>query len=304
MPSTPGPHAFDDRGDALSIHEASTLLQVPAPTIRSWERRYGLPTGSRSSGGHRRYTRDDLVVLRRMRDEIAGGRRAADAATVASTAARVSPQVYIADIVAAAQRLDAQAVVNPLELARVTLGLPATIDDVLLPAMREIGSQWEVGRADVAHEHLATTAIQAWLRDQPRRTEVPTRYGPVVLGCGPQDFHTLGLDSIAALLSQRGVDCRNLGARTPVDSMIRAVRQTDAAAVLIVSHLAPGRTSALEVMRAVSQTDTAVYYAGNAFTSRQSRVGVPGLYLGENLAEAANLITAHLQAAPRRGSGS
>ena len=53
---------------------------MPAPTLRSWERRYGLPTTPRSVGGHRRYGSVELIQLGLMRDEIAIGRRAADAA--------------------------------------------------------------------------------------------------------------------------------------------------------------------------------------------------------------------------------
>ena len=57
-------------GGGLSIKDASALLGVPAPTLRSWERRYALPTTSRSPGGHRRYGQVELIQLRLMRDEI------------------------------------------------------------------------------------------------------------------------------------------------------------------------------------------------------------------------------------------
>ncbi|MBC7595031.1 MAG: MerR family transcriptional regulator, partial [Kineosporiaceae bacterium] len=63
-----------------AIKQVSELLGIPAPTLRSWERRYGVPVTSRSSGGHRRYAEDELNQLRLMRDEIARGKRAADAA--------------------------------------------------------------------------------------------------------------------------------------------------------------------------------------------------------------------------------
>ena len=64
----------------LTIQEASQLLQVPAPTIRSWERRYGIPMAGRSNGGHRRYTPEQMQMLNRMRDEISRGRPAREAA--------------------------------------------------------------------------------------------------------------------------------------------------------------------------------------------------------------------------------
>ncbi|MBA2559338.1 MAG: helix-turn-helix-type transcriptional regulator, partial [Propionibacteriales bacterium] len=37
-------------GSGLSIQRVSDLLAVPAPTIRSWERRYGVAAAPRSTG--------------------------------------------------------------------------------------------------------------------------------------------------------------------------------------------------------------------------------------------------------------
>src|SRR4051794_2754062 len=95
-------------GAGLTIQAVSQLLDVPAPTIRSWERRYGVPPTSRSVGGHRRFFPDDLVMLRQMRDEIAKGHRASDAAARVIRSAEVeSPhQELIDDFLQAAYRLD------------------------------------------------------------------------------------------------------------------------------------------------------------------------------------------------------
>ena len=38
----------------MTIAQVSALLGIPVPTIRSWERRYGFPTPSRTRGRHRR----------------------------------------------------------------------------------------------------------------------------------------------------------------------------------------------------------------------------------------------------------
>ena len=51
--------------------------------MRSWERRYDVPMTSRTTGGHRRYTKLAIDELRLMRDEIARGKRAGDAAVSA-----------------------------------------------------------------------------------------------------------------------------------------------------------------------------------------------------------------------------
>ena len=70
-------------GLPLTIQQASSLLTIPVSTLRSWERRYDIPMTSRTSGGHRRYNDLAMDELRLMRDEIARGKRAGDAAVSA-----------------------------------------------------------------------------------------------------------------------------------------------------------------------------------------------------------------------------
>src|ERR671910_315634 len=45
---------------AMSIGEVSRRTGVTVPTLRAWERRYGLLVPVRTAGGHRRYSDDDV----------------------------------------------------------------------------------------------------------------------------------------------------------------------------------------------------------------------------------------------------
>ena len=285
-----------DVGQGLPIQAVSDLLQVPAPTIRSWERRYHVPTVSRSTGGHRRFLPVEVNALRLMRDEIARGRRPAEAAALVRAAgATVSPhQPMIDDFLQAAHRLDSWGVNASLERARVQLGVEQAVCGVLLPAMRQIGLWWQRGQCDVAHEHLATETARGWLNRVFYLGPSPWEPEAVVLACGPRDFHTIGLEALGVLLAQRGWGCRLLGARTPIKSLITAIEGTGAAAVVMVSHLAVVRRSAAEALRAALPTGALLFYAGNSFISPQARQGVPGIYLGEDLAVAADTVTATL----------
>jgi DNA-binding transcriptional MerR regulator len=276
----------------LTIQDVSRLLQIPAPTIRSWERRYGLPTASRSNGGHRRYTAEQLAVLHRMRDEIARGHPAIEAAALVKAAQNRSPHPMVVGFLRAAHDLDPAGIGQVLDAAHSSLGLGLTVDEILLPALRELGRWWETGRCDVAHEHLATQCVQAWLAHISRSAPHPRPPRPVLLSCGPRDHHTLGLEAMGALLRRRGLDCRLLGARTPAESLSVAVQETKPAAVIVVSHLSLARRSAIEALRSAQRDDAACFYAGNAFRSPPSRSGAPGTYLGDNLSEAADIVTA------------
>jgi MerR family transcriptional regulator, light-induced transcriptional regulator len=283
-------------GAGLSIQAVSQLLEIPAPTIRSWERRYGVPPTGRSQGGHRRFFPDDLVMLRQMRDEIAKGHRAAHAAARVIRAQQTeSPhEQLIDDFLHASYRLDPRAAGALLEHARETLGVETAVTGVLMPAMRQVGVWWETGRCDVAHEHLATEAARAWLNRLLFLGPAPWQPEMLILTCGPRDFHTLGLESMSVLLAHRGYGCRVLGARTPVKSLAAAVQGTGAAGLVMVSHLSIGRRSAIEALRSIQRSGALLFYAGNAFISPQSRKNAPGTYLGEDLRAAADLITASL----------
>jgi len=299
-PREDGAAAPERNGDELTIQQASELLQVPAPTLRSWERRYGVPLADRSTGGHRRYAPIQLDQLRRMRDLIAAGRRAVEAAALVKAGHATTPGPLVQAFLEAARELAPGSIARTLDAAREPLGLDRTVDEVLLPSMREIGEWWHAGQIDVSHEHLATNATQAWLAalqpTGPLRTQ-----SPIVLSCGPLDNHTLGLEAIAALLRERRWDCRMLGARTPAESLARAVVETDAVAVVLVSHLAAGRLAATEALRAPELRSRHLFYAGGAFASPRIRRSVPGQYLGTNIAAAADLITDTLSSVPHRG---
>ena len=47
-------------------------------------------------------------------------------------------------------------------LKYAAIGLGPTLDDVLLPTMRQIGSAWEAGHCDITTEHLTTEAVRSW----------------------------------------------------------------------------------------------------------------------------------------------
>src|SRR5690349_19698674 len=70
--------------ELLRIGELSKRAGVSAESLRAWERRYGLLRPTRSPGGLRLYSLDDLERVRKMRAHLASGLAAAEAARVAS----------------------------------------------------------------------------------------------------------------------------------------------------------------------------------------------------------------------------
>ena len=190
----------------LTIEQVSRMLGVPVPTIRSWERRHQVPVVDRTPGGHRRYSSEQLDALRRMRDLVAQGLRPVDAAARVKVEDATSPDSLIEALLQASQQFEPDTIGEILDAAQQALGLGRTVDDVLLPALRQIGQRWQSGEADVSHEHLATNAVRGWL-SKINQTRPPRQFRPIVLCCGPRDDHTLGLEALGALLAERGFDC-------------------------------------------------------------------------------------------------
>ncbi|RYJ00075.1 MAG: MerR family DNA-binding transcriptional regulator, partial [Actinomycetales bacterium] len=235
-------------GTGLRIRDASDFLGVPAATLRSWEVRYGLPVTQRSPGGHRRYTHAALTQLSLMRDEIASGQQASEAARrVRVLLDELSPaRSRIDAVMAGSERRDAAEIRDVLEAATADLGLAATLDDVVMPAMRLIGSWWESGRCDLGQEQLTTAAVRGWLARATTLAPPATTGRQVLLATGPRDMHTLGIEALGAVLATQGTGCRILGARTPASVVAAAVAAESPAAVVIVSHQSTRRRSAID----------------------------------------------------------
>jgi MerR family transcriptional regulator, light-induced transcriptional regulator len=282
--------------NGVPIAEVARQLGVPITTLRSWELRYNLPERVRAPGTHRRYSAPELHALRLMRDEIARGTRASLAAqSVRELLGGSGPAAdFVEGILAASARADPVAVRDHLSRAHTALGLAACLDDVLLPAMKQIGLWWQTGRCDVEQEHLTTEVVRAWMESLVAYAPDPVGRIPIVIACGPSDLHTIGLEALTTLLRYRRRACRSLGARTSVAALTTAVQATGARAVVVVSHMSTGRKRAIQSLHSATELGATAFYAGNAFTSPRSRRGVPGAYLGCRLVDACDLIESAL----------
>ena len=149
-------------GKPLQIAAVSDLLQIPVPTIRSWERRYGFPAPARTRGRHRRYSSEEVEQLRALRDAITHGYAAKEAVEVVRKG-RVGPTAgapRVDALLRTAMDLDPNGARAVLGEAADSLGVEAAVIDVMLPAMQEVGARWKAGTCDAANEHLLTDAVR------------------------------------------------------------------------------------------------------------------------------------------------
>lgn len=284
----------------MPIKDVSALLGVPIPTLRSWERRYGVPEPPRTNGGHRRYSMGEVDQIRTLRDEVSRGLAAREAARVVRRLFSFEPGTgaVIERFADAARVMDPGALRKILDASLNDLGVDGSITQVVLPAMRHIGTLWESDRCDVANEHVATEAVRSWLS---RLTLIaPSRWRPpLLLACGPKELHSIGLEALAVVLAHRGWECRSLGPNTPARSIVTAAIASGAAGVVIAAQRAATRRPAiLAIEETVALPGVAVFYGGGAFAPVSARRGVPGVYLGDDMVEAAEIIRRTIDPSP------
>ncbi len=280
----------------MTATEVAALIEVPTPTIRSWERRYGWPEPARTQGGHRRYSPSDVEGLRAIRDEIAKGHSAQQAVILLRRQAARHKGRYVAQLVDAAVKIDPWRVRRALADVKSALPTEDAIEGVILPSVREIGRQWEKGVCDVAGEHAATGQIRQWLGGLLEEHGAGHHSPTVVLATGPADFHSIGLEAFAVLLARQGIRTLVLGALTPVASLVQAVKTLEAEAAVVTCHMPITRRAALDSITSIAKLleTNGVYYAGNGFATARSRRGVPGTYLGTDMGAAAEQLAREL----------
>ena len=230
-------------GPVFTVSGAARQLGIPAATLRTWERRHGIGPSGRSTGGHRRYTSDDLIRLRAMRTLVETGVPPAQAAGLAALAAggpaghapadvMISPALLIQ----AAVRLDAPLLCSMLGDAFARHGVIAAWHGLAVPALRELGANDPVaGHGSVEHMlsgSLLTTLLAVITLAPPART-----IRPVVLACAEEEQHVLPVYALQAELAGRGVDVRQLGGRVPRQALAHAVRTVRPAGVFVWSQV-------------------------------------------------------------------
>ncbi len=142
-------------------------------------------------------------------------------------------------------RFDEAAAHAAVDQAMRSLSLDTAMGSVMLPALRELGEEWEAGKPTIAREHFASHLIR-------RRLGAFTLTwgggrGPrAILACPPGELHDVALICFGLLLRRSGWRISYLGQDTPIDAIAQAAAVGRVDAVV----LAATRTGVLDPVRA------------------------------------------------------
>lgn len=246
------------------VGAVSTQLDIARPTLRTWDRRYGLGPSLRTAGGHRRYTATDVARVQLMNKLLDGGVAAAQAAHIARTTDEASlgdarapsavPRPNLTNRRRASSTvsslLRATVALQPDELARgfsVQLQRRGSVEaweQVFAPFLVELGELWAAGELGVECEHLASGVLTAELRAfsmlHRNRRPTPAR---VLLACGDEEMHAMPVFALEAALAEHKVPSVVLGQMLPPAALARAMVTRQPAAVFLWASMAQPATA-------------------------------------------------------------
>ncbi len=232
----------------MNIQAIAKRTGVPAATLRKWEQRYGVLAPERTEGSHRRYSEADVLRVEWLKARLAEGYRIGEAARLLGAGDGEAPAAAPEEL--ARELVDATAASDPARAERLveqalTLFPPErALDEVVAPALFEIGEAWARGDIGVGQEHATSEVVRARLRAllDSRATGAGAR---AVLCCVAGERHEIGLLGLGVLLQGAGWGVVYLGADTPVPEAV-AIAVARSASLLCVSASEPALAAAAE----------------------------------------------------------
>jgi DNA-binding transcriptional MerR regulator len=226
-------------------------LGIATSTLRSWHQRYSIGPHDSQPGRYRRYSAADVAQLQRMTELIKLGMLASEAAGAVQDGetTAVPAERDAADLIAAARAADTERCRALLDHVMDRRGVVQAWEEVCRPALIAVDADQRDAPDCMDMEHALSWAMLGALHRVPRPPPAPGA-GLVLLACVESEQHTLPLAALAAALASRRVPVRMLGASTPAQSLVRAVRDTaPSAAVLWSQRSETGRPPVLRALR-------------------------------------------------------
>jgi DNA-binding transcriptional MerR regulator len=284
-----------------SIKAAAMATGVTEGRLRTWERRYGIPQPDRSASGHRKFTDDDLYVIRRMAALIDSGMSAAEAADAAGsengeerpepvTPQRANPLVDL--FLQKARDMDEGWMVRIVRDSVFSSGWAPTMERVVFPSMRRLTGEWGEARVSIAHVKYAMETVRAMLSAElVKLGPVEEPRARILLAASEDDQYDLAALALTLLLRLVEVKVYFVGRSVGCHCLIEAAKQLLPDAVVIVGtrRASPGNMNRCARAIVGSKLPSQLFVGGSVLTRRDAPQ-IPGIHLPQSLVAAAERI--------------
>ncbi|MFT5458620.1 MAG: methanogenic corrinoid protein MtbC1 [Myxococcota bacterium] len=228
----------------MTIGAISRATDIPANTLRTWERRYGFPSPLRSENNQRLYAAELVPHLILIGHALARGHRPKQVMAMSRDQLRalVRPRPptiethsdwQLSGWLDAARSLDGAELERGFRTEYARLGTMRFLEDRVAPFIEGIGRAWQMGEIDVFHEHFASERLRTFMSSVWCQLTDRAIGSPVVCTTLPGERHDLGLHMAAAVLSTRARRVVFLGADTPLSDIEACATVANAVAVVV-----------------------------------------------------------------------
>jgi methanogenic corrinoid protein MtbC1 len=251
----------------LSIGALSRATRIPVETLRTWERRYGVPVPIRTPSGQRQFPVAAVEQLRKVTTLLDQGYRPGEILGLPTAEldgllglaerrrprptadSRTSVDPTVETMLETIRAFDRVGLVGALRTNWARLGPLRFLEECASALLFEVGKGWEEGRLHIRHEHFASECVFDVLREI-REPFDRQAIGPrVALATLPGDLHEGGLLMAATVLAIRGYRVLYLGPDTPVEQIAATVRDGEVDVVTL------GISSVVPRARAIASVD-------------------------------------------------
>lgn len=229
---------------AVPIGTAVARIQAEFPEITRSSLRFlereGLLLPIRTPGGHRLYTEADIERVVRIKRWQQQHLSLDDIRALLQQADRMSD---LADLAWAFVEEGAKgrfAAAAQLVIGADDVGVPLVriFNDVLMPAMIEVGNRWATGEVVVAQEkQFSEVATELVIELSRRHLANDPHATPLVAACVKGTRHQLGLRMLVGILRSEGYRVHYLGADVDPEFLVQAVRMHRPRGVLLSADL-------------------------------------------------------------------
>lgn len=219
-----------------NIKAVSKMVDIPAVTIRAWERRYNVINPERTEGRQRLYSDEDVANLKWLKEQSEQhGISISQAAKLLikknqdtlSLSSRPLEQGWIAnnyeDIIKELYKelldINVDQANYIVEKAFSMFHYKDVFYKILAPICHQAGKDWEANIVTIAQEHLITDFVIQRFYQIFKILPINHRMPQVLTACPPGETHLIGLFMFTLFIREKGMPVISLGANTPVDGL-------------------------------------------------------------------------------------
>lgn len=268
------------------IRTVAALTGVNPVTLRAWERRYRLLRPERTEKGHRLYSQQDVVRIRKVLDLLDRGIAISQVTGLLDETPEQSPAVVsVADVWSDYQqrmrtaigRFDEAAVDFIYNDALSLYPVDIVTSRLTTPLLRGFGEQWKKRPITVAEEHFFSVYLRNKLGSRIHHLNQRSSGPLLLLACLPGEYHELGLLLFALAAVNRGYRLLLLGVNTPLDLLPQVLEQRHCDAIVLSSSARmPPNVIERELPMLIAAVDIPVFLGGETAERHREAVEAAG----------------------------